>query len=78
MDCPCSDLKEGMLITAAAPSKPEQDHTKWRAKVITTADIGQWCVVNYDQEAYPGIISDVEGISVMVKYMQFNGYNTSG
>lgn len=77
MDCPCSDLKEGMIITAATLSKPE-DHTKWRPEVITATDIDQWCVVNYNEEAYPSIISDVQGISVIVKSMHFNRYTTSG
>ncbi|KAL7877596.1 hypothetical protein SRHO_G00042390 [Serrasalmus rhombeus] len=36
---------------------------------------GEWCVVNYDNDGYPGIILDVEEHSVKVKCMHNKGIN---
>lgn len=36
--------------------------------------IGQWYIANYDEEAYPGIIQEVEE-DVCVKCMHKNGIN---
>ncbi|KAK1903682.1 Killer cell lectin-like receptor subfamily B member 1 [Dissostichus eleginoides] len=43
--------------------------------MIEVKHIGEWCVVNYDNEAYPGFIMDAEGHSVKVKCMHRNGIN---
>ncbi len=37
-------------------------------------NFGQWCIVNYDGEPYPGIILEVEE-DVRVKCMHKNGTN---
>ncbi|ROL54677.1 hypothetical protein DPX16_0394 [Anabarilius grahami] len=37
--------------------------------------IGEWCVVNYDNEGYPGVIMDVEGHSVKIKRLQRDSIN---
>ena len=38
-----------------------------RPEMIEVKHIGEWCVVNYDNEAYLGVIMDAEGHSVQVK-----------
>ena len=47
------------------PSRPE---------AIMKENIGQWCIVKYDGEPYPGIILEVEE-DVRVKCMHKNGIN---
>lgn len=63
LDCPCFNLQEVTLAnvpvssnespacgkTADNPRKPE---------MIEVKHIGEWCIVNYDNEAYPGVITD--------------------
>ncbi len=43
--------------------------------VIEQHHSGQWCVVQYDDEPYPGIILQVEENNVKVKCMHRNGVN---
>ncbi len=46
--------------------------TRWRSEFIEAKHIVEWCVVNYDDEAYPGIISEVEEHNIMVRCMHQN------
>lgn len=55
--------EEASLHCTEEPSRPEN---------ITKENIGQWCIVNYDGEPYPGIILEVED-DVKVKCMHKNG-----
>ena len=57
------------LLQAETPDNPR------RPEMIEVKHIGEWCVVNYDNEAYPGVIRDVEGHSVKVKCMHRYGIN---
>ena len=49
--------------------------TLGRPELIEAKHIGNWCVVNFDKAAYPGVIMDVEAQSVKVKSMHRNGIN---
>lgn len=49
--------------------------TPWRPEAVDSKYIGEWCVVKYDDEVYPGIIMDVEEHSIHVKCMHRNGVN---
>lgn len=42
---------------------------------ITMSLVGEWCVVCYDGEAYPGVVQDVDEESVQVKTMSIIGVN---
>ncbi len=42
--------------------------------MILKENIGQWCIVNYDNDPYPGIILEVED-DIRVKCMHRNGTN---
>ncbi|KAL2095541.1 hypothetical protein ACEWY4_007689 [Coilia grayii] len=65
-DCPCYDLQE----TVIGAVNSEADHSqKHRPDVIEVGHCGQWCVVRYDDEPYPGIILEVEEGSVRIKCM---------
>jgi hypothetical protein len=43
--------------------------------VIESHHSGQWCIVNYNEQPYPGIILEVEEHNVKVKCMHRNGVN---
>lgn len=76
LDCPCFDLQDVTLVHVPGPSVPEsQAENPWRPEVIDGKNIGEWCVVKYDKQVYPGVIMDVEGESVKVKCMHRNGIN---
>ncbi len=80
LDCPCFKLH--VVPLADFPLSSDQspacgktpDHMR-RPEMIELKHIGEWCIVNYDNEAYPGVIMDVEGHSVKVKCMHRNGVN---
>uniref|UniRef100_A0A0E9P581 Uncharacterized protein n=1 Tax=Anguilla anguilla TaxID=7936 RepID=A0A0E9P581_ANGAN len=42
---------------------------------IEAKHVGEWCVVNYEDEGYPGIITEVQEKIVKVKCMHRNGIN---
>ena len=42
---------------------------------ITMSLVGEWCVVCYDGEAYPGVVQDVDEEFVQVKTMCIIGVN---
>ncbi|XP_053472676.1 uncharacterized protein LOC128602725 isoform X1 [Ictalurus furcatus] len=48
---------------------------EFRPNVLEHHHSGQWCVVRYDDEPYPGIILKVEENNVEVKCMHRNGVN---
>lgn len=61
--------------TEEIPAAAGTSQTKWRPEQIEPKHTGQWCVINYDNDAYPGIILEVEEESVLVKCMCRNGIN---
>ncbi|KAL7402357.1 hypothetical protein ABVT39_013834 [Epinephelus coioides] len=71
LDCSRYGLKEVSLGEVASPHHTEEPS---RLEVITKENIGQWCIVTYDGEPYPGIIVEVED-DVRVKWMHKNGTN---
>lgn len=79
MDCPCFNLQEVTLadvaISSESPACGKLPDNPQRPEMIEAKHIGEWCVVNYDNEAYPGVIMDAEGHSVKVKCMHHNGIN---
>ena len=80
LDCPCFNLQEVTLanVPVSSDESPECGKTPdnpRRPEMIEVKHIGEWCVVNYDNEAYPGVIRDVEGHSVKVKCMHRDGIN---
>ena len=79
LDCPCFQLKEATLCDPAAsnqlPASHDKAYTTWRPGTIELNHVGEWCVVNYDHEGYPGIIMDVEEHHIKVKCMHRNGIN---
>lgn len=46
-----------------------------RPEVIKSKHIGQWCVLNYDEQPYPGIIQEVENHNIKIKCLHRNGIN---
>lgn len=72
-DCSCYCLQE----VALAPLEEAISHpsNEFRPTVIEPHHCGQWCVVQYDNSPYPGIILQVEEGSVQVKCMHSNGVN---
>lgn len=71
LDCACYGLKEVSLGEEASPHRSEGPS---RPENITKGNIGQWCIINYDGEPYPGIILEVED-DIKVKCMHKNGTN---
>lgn len=74
-DCPCYSLQEiivgAVLPRESVPSAPQQH----RPDVIEAHHSGQWCIVRYDDQPYPGIILEVEEHNIKVKCMHRNGTN---
>lgn len=64
-------LREVCLGEEASPLCSQEP--SWQ-EVIMKEHIGQWYIANYDEEAYPGIIQEVEE-DVCVKCMHKNGIN---
>ncbi|KAK1878039.1 Enolase [Dissostichus eleginoides] len=80
LDCPCFNLQEVTLADVPvssdeSPASGKAPDNPRRPAMIEVKHIGEWCVVNYDNEAYPGFIMDAEGHSVKVKCMHRNGIN---
>lgn len=69
-DCPCHSLQEVALVAMEATDQTERD---FRPNAIEEHHIGQWCVVRYDDEPYPGIILQLEENNI--KVMHRNGVN---
>ncbi|MED6294568.1 hypothetical protein CHARACLAT_022393 [Characodon lateralis] len=56
---PCFDVKEAIV------QPDEETHRKgaitaWQPEVITGDHVGRWCVIKYDHDYYPSIITKVE------------------
>lgn len=68
LDCHCYQLMEATAFDGTT-------ETRWCPQFIEAKHIGEWCVVNYEDEAYPGIIIKVEEHTIMVKCMHRNGIN---
>ncbi|XP_034084202.1 uncharacterized protein LOC117554075 isoform X2 [Gymnodraco acuticeps] len=69
LDCPCFNLQEVTLADVPvssdeSPASGKAPDNPRRPAMIEVKHIGEWCVVNYDNEAYPGFIMDAEGHSV--------------
>lgn len=80
LDCPCFKLQgvtevEVPLSSDQSPACGKKPDNPRRPEMIEAKHIGEWCVVNYDNEGYPCVIMDVEGHSVKVKCMHRNGIN---
>ncbi|KAK2892368.1 hypothetical protein Q8A67_012356 [Cirrhinus molitorella] len=71
-DCPCHSLEE---VTLVATDEIDKTGNDFRPSVIEQHHSGQWCVVQYDDDPYPGIILQVEENNVKVKCMHRNGVN---
>ncbi|MEQ2206494.1 hypothetical protein XENOCAPTIV_030133 [Xenoophorus captivus] len=80
LSCPCFNLQEVTIFDV--PVSPDESQAcgmtpdnPWKTEVIEAKHTGQWCVVDYDNEAYPGVIKDAEGNTVKVKCMHHTGIN---
>ena len=63
-------------IPSASTSHPVTVHHMQRIDDLNEGLVGQWCAVNYDGDAYPGIIQDVDRYSgALVKTMSRVGEN---
>ncbi|MED6286666.1 hypothetical protein CHARACLAT_008387 [Characodon lateralis] len=79
-NCPCFDVKEAIL------QLDEETHRKgaitaWQPEVVTGDHLGRWCVVKYDHDYYPGIITTVEDGNTEVNCLHNKGIestNTTG
>lgn len=63
LDCPCFNLQEVTLANVPVSSNESPACGKTadnprRPEMIEVKHIGEWCVINYDNEAYPGVITD--------------------
>ena len=85
-DCPCYGLQEVTLPIMPANGrdlspKHQSDVIDLDTSVPLCPDVieshhsGQWCIVNYDEQPYPGIILEVEEHNVKVKCTHSNGVN---
>ncbi|KAI4824235.1 hypothetical protein KUCAC02_012761 [Chaenocephalus aceratus] len=68
-DCSCHSLQEVSLVAMEHAEKA----LDVKPDVIKHHHSGQWCVVRYDDQPYPGIILEVE--EHKVKCMHRNGIN---
>ncbi|XP_037395079.1 uncharacterized protein LOC108426002 isoform X1 [Pygocentrus nattereri] len=76
LDCSCFNLQKVSLLASDQSKVHVKEPIKsWRPEVIEEKHIGEWCVVNYDNDGYPGIILDVEEHSVKVKCVHNKGIN---
>lgn len=80
LDCTCFNLQEVTLTDVPLSSDKvkacgKAQDIQMRPEMIESKHIREWCVVNYDNEGYPGVIMDVEGHSVKIKCMHRNGTN---
>ncbi|CAK6955727.1 cyclin-dependent kinase 2 [Scomber scombrus] len=75
LDCPCYQLKETTMTEEDVPVSTGTSKIRWRYELIEAKHIGEWCVVNYDNDAYPGIIVEVEEQNILIKCMNCNGIN---
>ncbi|KAL2099467.1 hypothetical protein ACEWY4_005947 [Coilia grayii] len=72
-DCPCYGL-QNIVIGAVPPTQKDQTEPQTqRPDVIESHHCGQWCIVNYDGQPYPGIILTVEEQNVQIKCMHRTG-----
>ena len=69
LDCPCYQLMEATISEEDnhVPASDSTTETRWRPQFIEAKHIEEWSVVNYDDEAYPGIIIEVEEHNIMFK-----------
>lgn len=83
-DCPCYGLQTVTLPTVPAHviSPPHQPHVTMldssaplRPDAIESQHSGQWCIVSYDEQPYPGILLEGEENNIKVKCMPKNGVN---
>ncbi|KAI4794712.1 hypothetical protein KUCAC02_031890 [Chaenocephalus aceratus] len=74
-DCSCHSLQEVSLVATEHAEKALDVRPDVRPDVIKHHHSGQWCVVRYDDQPYPGIILEVEEHNVKVKCMHRNGIN---
>lgn len=80
LDCSLNKLQVVTLTDVSlsldkSPASGKIQDIQMRPEVIESKHIGEWCIVNYDSEGYPGVIMDVEGHSVKVKCLHRNGTN---
>lgn len=75
LDCPCFQLNVATLDGVPVAPPKENKEAPWRPEAIDSRHIGEWCVVKYDNDVYPGIIMAVEEHSIKVKCMHHNGVN---
>lgn len=59
MDCLCFDLKEAILQPEEEPRMKGATKAR-RPEGITGDHVGRYCVIEYDHDYYPGIITKVE------------------
>lgn len=60
------------IIGAVPPTQEDQSEPQtlqYRPEVIESHHCGQWCIVKYDEQPYPGIILMVEEQNVKIKCM---------
>ncbi len=78
LDCPCFNLKEAILQPESESGEETQKKgatSAWRPEVITGDHIGRWCVVEYDLDYCPGIITKVEDGNIEVDCLHKKGIN---
>ncbi|KAJ8334000.1 hypothetical protein SKAU_G00413190 [Synaphobranchus kaupii] len=68
-------LADVPLSSDQSPACGKTPDNPRRPEMIELKHIGEWCVVNYYNDAYPGVIMDVEGHNVKVKCLHRNGIN---
>ncbi|KAG9266449.1 hypothetical protein AMEX_G19077 [Astyanax mexicanus] len=71
----CSRQKNASLDSPELHTQNILCGQRFRPTVIGPHHCGQWCVVQYDNTPYPGIILQVEEGSVQVKCMRAKGIN---
>ena len=50
---------------------PTATEVQWQSPEV----VGKWCVLKYDGDMYPGVITDTSEIHVEVRFMQKIGVN---
>ncbi len=69
-DCPCYELQEATFMMEENTAEKNNASVPSRPDVIGNHHCGQWCVLSYDEDLYPGVILDVEEHNIKIKCMQ--------
>lgn len=79
LNCTCFNTQHfsfGQNIPMPAqPADNQENPQPMEVEKFVHPDVGQWCILKYDDDLYPGIVLDTDETSVQVKCMHRVGPN---